>query len=155
MAIWYKRALPQSRAGGKRREEPLKRLLAIMAALVAGLALPVAPAAAGTAPSLTITPHDEFAFCRGNNAHVVQYDITNEGGSATGKLSVDLSYWADSLGQGLVLTKDSCTGRSLGPWKKCLIEISWTPGPDTIADLTVASKKAELSVEGLFGTVVP
>jgi hypothetical protein len=132
----------------------LKRLLACAAGHIAALALSVAPATAGTPPSLTISPSD-FFFCCGAHTAVKQYDITNTGGSASGDLSVDLSYWADSAGQNLVITRDRCTGKSLGPGKKCLIEIAWTPGADTFADLTISSKKTQLSVEGLYGTVVP
>ena len=132
----------------------MKRLLISVAAVTAGLALSVASATAGTAPSLTITP-DDFFFCCGAATVVKQYEVTNTGGSGSGELSVDLSYAAEYPGRNLVITQDRCTGKSLGPNKTCLIEITWLHGADTLAYLTISSTKALQLSQEMYATVVP
>ena len=119
-------------------------LLAVMGLLVGA---PPAPAKV-TGPNLTFDPAT-FNFGTSPNA----FTLTNSGDTATGTIVVSLSGASN-----YTLGGDGCTGKSLGPGKRCSVTVSFTPPAAcgiVTATLTATAPKRSASAALTGGAACP
>ncbi len=122
------------------------------ASILAGPGL--AGAASIPAPKLAFSPPtgDYGQVIVGQTASQ-DFTLANQGGSASGALTVTLSGSA-----AFTILADTCSAISLGPGKSCTISVQFAPagpGADS-ATLTAAGKRADTATTSLTGTgVVP
>jgi len=122
------------------------------AAIVVGiLALLVLAPTAGAAnpPAIVLSISGGFFWS-------TTYTVTNTGKSATGSLVVSLSDSSDEISDPsrYTVSDDTCTGKALGPGKRCSFTLTWQPGNDTTATLNVVGTRTAAS-QALFSSVAP
>lgn len=137
----------------------LRRPFIVSIAVVAVFVLVAAPTAAAgkskaSPPAIALTPSTSGTYDYGTiepgQSASQTFTLTNLGGTATGRLAIELSG-----STAFAITADVCSATSLGPRKSCTVTVEYGPtaaGQSDSASLTASGKKppstATLSLTG-------
>jgi hypothetical protein len=104
--------------------------------------------AASSGPALAWSGTSNFGTIDGVGGQTASqtFTLTNSGGSATGTLVVALT---NTSGAAFSITRDSCTGLSLGPKKSCKVTVEYAPttsGESDSTTLTATGEHANASI---------
>src|ERR1700761_1762831 len=140
--------------GKVRRLLGVSALLLVIASVIAVFMPGLSAYAAGTGVAFSPSPYDYGKVTTGQTA-TKTFTLANTGSKATGALTVTLTRASGTRSTAFAKTADTCTGKSLGPWKSCTVTVQFAPataGTVTATLTAVNNKKAVEATDTLSGT---
>src|SRR6201996_1667254 len=140
--------------GKVRRLLGVSALLLVIASVIAVFMPGLSAYAAGTGVAFSPSPYDYGKVTTGQTA-TKTFTLANTGSKATGALTVTLTRASGTRSTAFAKTADTCTGKSLGPWKSCTVTVQFAPataGTVTATLTAVNNKKAVETADRLYGT---